>query len=173
MKSKIFVLVLIFISISKSKAQTPNLLTSKRVFLDSKILNNGEPLRNYEVKQLFKKSNDFKALRKFNLAKPFLYTGVPTVLGGIYLAYDAIKGTKMSVVENGQTLVYYKRPIFQLMGGVGLFTVGICLIEYSNEFKMDAVNIYNAKNANQNKGKISHIKAGILPSSNVGISVGF
>ncbi len=152
-------------------AQTnPLELTSRRDFLDTKVLKSGLLLKPYEVKKLFLDSRSNASYTKYNFSKYLLYTGVPCVAGGVYLSYDAIRGTRMSVVENGVELVYYKRPIFQLMGGIALFTAGICLIEYNNEFKATAVTLHNK---NLKSTKPVNVKVGVLPSGNVGLYASF
>ncbi len=152
-------------------AQTaPTELTSRRDFLDTKVLKSGVLLKPYEVKKIFSDSRSNASLKKYNFSKYLLYTGVPSVLGGVYLSYDAIKGTRMSVMENGVELVYYKRPIFQLMGGIALFTAGICMIEYNNEFKATAVTLHNK---NLKNPKPVNLRVGVLPSGNVGLYASF
>jgi hypothetical protein len=163
-----------FFAVGQSNtASEPVELTTQRGFLDTKVLKNGIRLSPSQTKKLFYNDRSFVSMRKYNFSKYLLYAGIPSVAGGSYLAYDAIKGTRMSIVENGQTLVYYKRPIFQLMGGIALFTVGVCLIEYNNEFKRTAVTIYNNKVKDTKKAKDFNLKAGVSPSGNMGLYASF
>jgi hypothetical protein len=167
------VYLFIFISFLATAQSEPSVLTTRRGFLDTKVLKNGIRLSPSQTKKLFYNDRSYVSMRKYDFSKYLLYAGIPSVAGGSYIAYDAIKGTRMSIYENGVELVYYKRPIFQLMGGIALFTVGVCLIEYNNEFKQTAVTIYNNKVIDTKKAKEFNIKAGLSPSGNVGLYASF
>lgn len=169
---KLFLVVcfLCFGVLTFAQTEPTELIVARRDFLDTKILKNGVLLKPKQAKDLFYNTKSYPSLKKYNFSKYLMYAGVPCVLGGTYLSYDAIRGTRMSVVENGQELVYYERPIFQLIGGIAVFTVGICLIEYNNEFKATAVTLYNNK---VKTTKDIKVKVGLMPSGKVGLYASF
>lgn len=150
-----------------STKNSTNLLTSKRVFLNTKIYENGIKLNSKQLVSKFKAENLTKANRKYVVSKYFLPTGVAVTTGGIYLGYDAIKGIPQQVEINGKIYDYKERSIFQLLGGLGAVAVGVCLIEYSNEFKNVSVALYNHKLKPDLK-----LKVGFTPSNNYGFTLG-
>ena len=52
----------------------------------------------------------------------------------------------------------------------GVFAVGVCLIEYANEFKATSVKLYNN---GLNKAKKREISFGLTPSLGVGFKAKF
>jgi hypothetical protein len=135
----------------------------------TKILKNGIILSKSRVFSEFKSSNSFKSNTLYRNSSLFKYSGPLVASGGIYLAYDAIKGTKNSVLENGIEMVYYERPIFQLMAGVLIFTSGISLIEFNNDMVSKAVRLHNQKKNNNTNFKQTKIG---FTATGIGIQVG-
>lgn len=128
-----------------------NVLTSKRVFVNTYIYQNGIKISDKKAVEMFLDKGLQKPVSLINRSKYFIPSGCGLMVGGTYLAYDAIKGTRMEAVIEGKTYVYYKRPIFQVLGGIAIFSLGVSLLEYGNEFREKSVNIYN----NSNKKKTS------------------
>jgi hypothetical protein len=178
-KSKIIKaqLLLFFVTISMcTKAQDSSFVsavTSKRGILDTKIFHLGSKIKQKEVLGLYTNENAKKSIQLYKKSKYFLPAGPPLVLGGIYLGYDAIKGTKMQTEIDGKLYTYYVRPIEQLLGGIAIFAVGVCMIEYANEFKSKSVDLFNEKLKNKGKSKELDLKIGYTPSRNFGLYANF
>lgn len=148
-------------------------VTYKRGFLDTKIMHLGVTSSSSNILKLYEQEQAQKSIKLYKKSKYFLPAGPPLVLGGIYLGYDAIKGTKMQTEIDGKLYTYYVRPIEQLLGGIAIFAVGICLIEYANEFKATSVDLYNEKLKNKTKSKNLDLKIGYTPSRNFGLYANF
>lgn len=149
------------------------LLKARRGVFSSKILRNNTLMSSGEVINTFEKEKSYKSTSLFKKSKVFVMAGPPVMATGIYVAYDAIKGTKMSINIDGVNVVYYKRPIVQLLGGIATFVVGGCLMEYGNEFKFRAVEIYNNKLISTDKAQKITFKAGLTPSNGLGFYAQF
>jgi hypothetical protein len=173
-KAQLF-LFLILLSLF-SKAQDSSFVPSvtyKRGFIDTRILNNWVRLSPSSVLKLYEKEHAQKSKKLYKKSRYFLPAGPPVVLGGIYLGYDAIKGTKKQTYIDGKLYTYYIRPIKELLGGLAVFAVGVCLIEYANEFKATSVDLYNEKLKNKAKSKQIDLKIGYTPSHNFGLYANF
>jgi hypothetical protein len=168
-KSAFFCLIFPFLSFSQDDSTniSINLLTSKRIFLNTKIYENGIKLNSKQIVSKFKAENLTKANRKYVVSKYLLPTGIALTSGGLYLGYDAIKGIPKQVEIGGKIYDYKERSIFQLLGGLGAVAVGVCFIEYSNEFKNVSVDLYNHKLKPDLK-----LKVGLTPSNNYGFTLG-
>jgi hypothetical protein len=148
-------------------------VTHKRGFIDTKILHLGVRANSKTILSLYQQADAQKSIKLYKKSKYFLPVGPPLVLGGIYLGYDAIKGTKMQTEIDGKLYTYYVRPIEQLLGGIAVFAVGICMIEYANEFKATSVDLYNEKMNIKGKNKKVDVSLGFTPSGGVGLYTKF
>ncbi len=148
-------------------------LTHKRGFINTRILNLGIRSSTKNTLELFSQANAQKSIKLYKKSNYFLPVGPPLVLGGISLGYDAIKGTKKQTEINGKFYFYYVRPIEQLLGGIAVFAVGICMIEYANEFKAKSVDLYNEGLKNKQKANKVAVKVGFTPNGNVGLYANF
>jgi hypothetical protein len=159
-----------------SQAQDSSFVTAvtyKRGFMDTKILHLGVKTSSKTILKLYENEKAQSSIKLYKRARYFLPAGPPLVLGGIYLGYDAIKGTKMQTYVDGKLYTYYVRPIEQLLGGIAVFAVGVCLIEYANEFKATSVDLYNEKLKNKSKSKELDLKIGYTPSGSFGLYANF
>lgn len=157
----------------KSVSTFSDSLTMVRTFMQTNAYRNGIKLDNSEFARLLAKSNKWK--RKNNLARVILPLGPFIAAGGIYLAYDAIKGIPMVYVENGVEYPYVVRSLPKLLGGLVAFVTGFSLIESANETKTNAGNWFNStltteKKMSQNKLQVDF---GITDSGGLGIELKF
>ena len=144
----------------------------RKVF-NSIITKNGDIQYSKMILENYRNENAFKSIQLYKRSKIFLPASPVFVLGGIYLGYDAIKGTKKVAYIDGVAYTYYIRPIKQLIAGIGVFAVGVCLLEYSNEFKSRSVELMNEKIKLKPKGSEFDIKLGFTPTGNFGLSAKF
>ena len=171
-----FILILTLFKSLKAYSQDTSFvanLTHKRGFIDTRILHLGVKSSSKNTLDLFGQADAKKSIKLYKKSKYFLPMGPPLVLGGIYLGYDAIKGTKMQAEVDGKLYTYYVRPIEQLLGGIAVFAVGICMIEYANEFKAKSVDLYNESLKNKQKADKLDLKVGFTPSGNIGLYANF
>lgn len=168
------VFILLFVFFSKGiMAQNDSLkqeLFSKREILNTKIYRDGKLISPSIVKKLYVESGSIKSNKLYNRASYFLYPGPALVAGGLYLGYDAIKGVPKQILIDGTIYKYKERSIFQLLGGIGVFAVGVCLIEYANEFKSTSVELYNRGLKKAQKKELSF---GLTPNMGVGFIAKF
>lgn len=148
-------------------------MTYKRGILNTKIFHLGSIIKQKEILGFYMNDNAKKSIQLYKKSKYFLPAGPQLVLGGFYLGYDAIKGTKMQTEIDGKLYTYYVRPIEQLLGGIAIFAVGVCMIEYANEFKAKSVDLYNEKLKSKAKSKELDLKLGLTPSRNFGLYANF
>lgn len=148
-------------------------VTHKRGVIDTRILHLGVKASSKTILDLYQQADAKKSIKLYKKSKYFLPIGPPLVLGGIYLGYDAIKGTKMQTEIDGKLYTYYVRPIEQLLGGIAIFAVGVCMIEYANEFKSTSVDLYNNKLNAKAKDKKVGVSLGFTPSGKVGLYTKF
>jgi hypothetical protein len=174
---KFLLSILLVLIIVKTQAQDStnavDVLSFKRTFINTQILKNKISLSKKNIRHLYITEGADKSLKLYRKANYFLPFGPPLVLGGIYLGYDAIKGEKRVAEIDGISHTYYIRPIKQLLGGIALFSVGICMIEYANEFKGTSVNLYNQKIKGKNASANLDLKIGFTRSGNFGVVVNF
>jgi hypothetical protein len=170
--------ILIFTLIVSLKAYSQDssfvtILTHQRGFIDTRILHHGVKSSSKNTLELFSQANAQKSIKLYEKSKYFLPAGPALVLGGIYLGYDAIKGTKMQAEVDGKLYTYYVRPIEKLLGGIAVFAAGICMIEYGNEYKAKSVDLYNDNLKKKQKAFKLDLKVGFTPNGNVGLYANF
>lgn len=146
-----------------------SLYAVRKVF-DTKIYNQGIKLSPSTIKATYGSNNYFKSNRLYKRGSIMVFAGPPIIAGGLYVGYDAIKGVPKQVFVNGELVNYTQRSITQLIGGIGVFVVGICVMEYGNEFKQTSVDLFNmAKNKERN---VSKLLLGITPEGGFGLVYG-
>lgn len=149
-------------------------LTSKRIFVNTRIYQNGIKISDKKAVELFMDKGLKKPVSLINRSKYFIPSGCGLMAGGVYMAYDAIKGTRMEAEIEGKTYVYYKRPIFQVLGGIAVFSIGVSLLEYGNEFREKSVNIYNNNNIKKKAVKSEFdINLGFISNDRFGLKMEF
>ncbi len=159
-----------------SNAQEPinnQLLVSKRRVFHTEIYKNGGLIGSKTIQSLYINKGANESLKKFNKARILLPASPVFIGGGFYLVYDAIKGTSMSVTIDGVDYDYKVRPIQNVIAGIGIFVVGICMLEYANEFKATSVDLYNAKDSDKKDSKVSKVSVGLTPRGGIGLSAKF
>jgi hypothetical protein len=154
--------ILIFTLIVSLKAYSQDssfvtILTHQRGFIDTRILHHGVKSSSKNTLELFSQANAQKSIKLYEKSKYFLPAGPALVLGGIYLGYDAIKGTKMQAEVDGKLYTYYVRPIEKLLGGIAVFAAGICNDNLKKKQKADKLDL----------------KVGFTPNGNVGLYANF
>lgn len=161
---------LFFKDIAAQKDSLKQELFAKRAILDTKIYREGKLMTPSKIKKLYAESGSNKLNKLYSRSNYFLYPGPVLVAGGIYVGYDAIKGVPKQILIDGTVYKYKERSIFQLLGGIGVFAAGVCLIEYANEFKATSVKLYNN---GLNKAKKREISFGLTPNLGVGFKAKF
>lgn len=170
MKQKILVLILVCVSFLNGFAQKIDSLYAKRVFLTTHIYKDGLKLSNKKVNSLFKDTWQPRLKYKWsNILKPI---GPVVALGGVGLAYVALKGVDATATIDGQQVNYKIRSLPKLLMGLGLVVGGLCMVESSNELTQHAVDIYNAKLKSTPKTSyINKIQFGLTESNAVGFTI--
>jgi hypothetical protein len=177
MLKSVSLLLITLISI-KSYAQSSDItyidsLYASRNFMHTDVYQNQIKLTKSKFSTLL--SENTKWSRKNKIANIILPVGPFISLGGIYLAYDAIKGIPMVYVENGTEYPYVVRSLPKLLGGLAAFVTGLSLMESANETKTNAANWYNGKvdtNLNAKKSAF-RLKIGITNSGGMGLAANF
>lgn len=148
------------------KKKTSDTLTFRRVFLNTRVYQNGTWLSNTKVRALYK--DTWQPKIKFNWGTYMKPAGPVVALGGFYLAYDAIKGVPASATIDGKTYDYTIRSLPKLLVGLSLIVGGGCIIESSNELIQHSVEIYNRGENTKKTSSIQKIDFGLTPSNQIG-----
>lgn len=170
MKKKIFVLLIVCISFLNAFAQKKDSLYAKRVFLSTYIYKDGIKLSNQRINKIFKDVAQSRIKYTWsNVLKPI---GPVVAVGGVGLAYVALKGKDATTVVDGKEIDYKIRSLPKLLIGLGLVAGGLSMIESSNELTQHAVDIYNSKlHESKKTSYIDKVQFGITDSNGLGFSV--
>lgn len=165
---KILFFPLLFLLAGKAEAQTSvDTLTFKRHIFTTTVFLKGHPQSNSLLKFTYNERGMDESLKQLKKSKIMLPVGGVITAAGIGLGVDALIGEKNEAIINGKEYVYYKRPIFQLLGGLGLMAAGISIMEFGNDAKIKSVMIHNEKL------KDFKFSLTLKPSAEVGINFGF
>lgn len=170
MKYIVFVLLIICSSFFDGFAQNPDTLYAKRVFLTTHIYKSGIKLSNQKVRQLFGETLQPKIKYTWsNILKPI---GPVVAVGGVGLAYVALKGVDATAIIDGKQVDYKIRSLPKLLIGLGLVVGGLSMVESSNELAQHAVDIYNAKlKSNPKTSYINKIQFGLTETNAIGFTI--
>jgi hypothetical protein len=170
MKKNTLLLIVLLLSFNLSFAQKRDSLFAKRIFLTTSIYKNGVKLSNTTIKTLYKDTWQPKIKYKWaNILKPI---GPVVTVGGIGLAYVALKGVNASTMIEGKTVNYKIRSLPKLLMGLGLVVAGLSMVESSNELVQHSVDIYNSKLAPTKKTSyIEKVNFGITENNTLGFTI--
>jgi len=151
-------------------AQKPDTLYFNRAFISTYIYQDGIKLSGGKLTKKFDTTKQSKI--KFmwsNILKPI---GPVVTVGGVGLAYMALKGVDATATIDGKQVDYKIRSLPKLLMGLGLVVGGLCMVESSNELAQHAVEIYNTKLKSTSKiGYINKIQFGLTESSAIGFTI--
>lgn len=179
-KKFILLITLLFAVCIGGSAQQPNLSESDSLFANRKafttnVYGNSIKISDDRFALLLQPSKKWS--KKFTISRILLPAGPVVAVGGIYLAYDAIKGTPMQAEIDGVTYPYTVRSLPKLLGGIAIFVGGMSMIESANETKTNAVNWYNgylSTEIENNKTSLNtELRFGIQDSGRIGLVVKF
>lgn len=170
MKQHFFLLIILIFSFNLSFAQKADSLYAKRVFLATYIYKDGVRLSSSKVMKIYKDTWQPRIKYKWsNILKPI---GPVVAVGGVGLAYIALKGVNATAIVDGKPIDYKIRSLPKLLMGLGLVVGGLCMVESSNELAQHSVEIYNSMLKPANKTSyIDKINFGITPSNAIGFSI--
>ncbi|WP_064196354.1 MULTISPECIES: hypothetical protein [Emticicia] len=173
MKKYIFFIIIFFLSVLNTFAQTTqDTIYPKRVFITTKIYKDGIKLSTQRVTDIFMFKGTEQSLIKYkwsNILKPI---GPVVTIGGIGLAYVALKGKDATSIVDGKVVEYKIRSLPKLLIGIGLVAGGLSMIESSNELAQHAVDIYNSKERKKKKvSVINNIQFGLTDSHLIGFNL--
>ena len=171
MKYSIFLLFIVCGSFLNSFAQkNQDTLYAKRVFLATYIYKDGIKLSSGKVNQLFKETGQPKVKYKWsNILKPI---GPAVAVGGVGLAYVALKGVDATATIDGREVDYKIRSLPKLLMGLGLIVGGLSMVESSNELAQHSVDIYNSMlKENKKTGCINKIQFGLTENNAIGFTI--
>lgn len=143
--NKIIILSLLLIFSGELAAQTSDTLTVKRGIFISGVYRKGARLNNSMLFDLYAKNKAYDAERQLKHSRILLPAGAAVSLGGFALSINALIGTKHTAYVDNVEYTYYKRPVMNLLGGIGLIAAGVCLMEFGNDKKVRSAGLYNQK----------------------------
>jgi hypothetical protein len=141
-----------------------------RNFMQTDIYQKNQKLRKSTFSALLRENRTWH--KKNRIANIILPAGPFMSLGGIYMAYDAIKGVPMVYVEDGVEYPYVIRSLPGLLGGLAAFVTGLSLMESANETKTNAANWYN-KQVKPKQETAIYLKIGLTESGGIGLTANF
>ncbi len=170
MKKIYFTLILLQISLGTLLAQNSDSLVAKRGIFSTHVYLQNKKLSNEELKEIFQTT--WQPHIKYKWATILKPIGPIMSVGGIGLAYIAIKGKPATAIVNQKEVNYTIRSLPKLLFGLGLLAGGLSLVESSNELTANAVKIYNATlNTNQRTSYFQELKLGISPSEGISLKL--
>ncbi|SOE20675.1 hypothetical protein SAMN06298216_1159 [Spirosomataceae bacterium TFI 002] len=179
-KYLIFIVIFSFLSIAELKAQENTLSSADSLYANRKafttrVSRGTEKLDNSRFALLLQPSRKWS--KKFTISRIILPAGPLVAAGGVYLAYDAIKGIPMQAEIDGVIYPYTVRSLPQLLGGIAIFVGGMSMIESANETKANSVNWYNgylSTELENNKSSYNkELRFGIQESGRIGFVMKF
>lgn len=142
-------------------------LSYKRHIFNSTVYVENYKLPPFEIIDLYARNNSNESYQLLRKANRLRLGGAIVGVAGLGLSVDALIGEKRVAVVNNTEHVYYKRPIFQLLGGLGLIATGVSLLEYGNDAKIKSIKIYNKRLKQLNTQVI------LSPNGDLGLSINF
>ena len=167
--NKVIFLSLFLITARLSAQQTADTLTAKRKIFSSAAYHNGSRLNNAMLFDLYARSKAYDAEKKLKSARLLIPAGAGLSLAGLALSVHALAGIPRTEVVNQVEYTYFKRPVVQLIGGVGMIAAGICLMEFGNDKRMQSFNLYNRKK----KYDARHAAIGLNEHGRLGLKFSF
>jgi hypothetical protein len=160
------------ISFSQELQSADTLIYQRKVF-HSTIYRGHVKLSKSSFASLLAESEEW--YRKNRRADLLLPMGPVISLGGVYLAYDAIKGVPMVTNIEGESYPYVVRSLPKLLGGLVLFVTGLSMIESANETKSNAVKWHNELEKLKKEQYKTTLKWKLeaVPSGGIGLTANF
>lgn len=144
--NKTLILFLLLIFARELDAQeTADTLTVKRKVFTSTVYRKGVRLNNQMLFNLYARSKAYDAEKQLKQSRLMIPAGAGVSVAGLGLGIHALMGTKKTEVINNVEYTYYKRPVVNLLGGIGLIAAGICLMESGNDKRVLSIDLYNKK----------------------------
>ncbi len=163
---RLFILLFLFCGIAPAFSQEAlpaDTLVYQRKLFHSVIYQNGVPITKSRFAGYLTPSAKWN--RKNQIANIILPAGPVISAGGIYLAYDAIKGEPKVAAIDGKEYPYVVRSLPKLLGGLALFVTGLSMVESANETKMNATRWFNEEHIKKYQAKKTALHWGIGLSS--------
>jgi hypothetical protein len=175
-----YILVFVFICQNDLLAQgaavsSSDSLVFHRKAFTTKVFRDTNSIKDNKLSMLLKPSAKWS--RKFKISRILLPAGPLVAAGGIFLAYDAIKGIPMEAEIDGTVYPYTVRSLPKLLGGIAIFVGGMSMVESANETKGNAVKWYNgylsAELDNKKTALDIQLRFGIQESGRIGFVMKF
>jgi len=168
--NKIIILSLLLILTGQAAAQeTADTLIAKRNVFSSSVYRKGARLNNSMLFDLYAKSKAYDAEKQLKNSRILVPLGAGVSVAGLALSIHALMGTKHTAVIDNVEYTYFKRPVINLLGGVGMMAAGICLMEFGNDKRMQSVDLYNKKK----KHDALHTRIGFNEQGLLGLRLSF
>ncbi|MFC5412583.1 hypothetical protein ACFPMF_24880 [Larkinella bovis] len=164
-----------------SPAYADDSLWSKRGFITTSIYHRDGKLSNATIREMFQTSP--KALANYRWGQILKPIGPLVSVAGVVIAYNGLKGYKdVATVQTRRTatnpsqeidVAYTVRSLPKILGGIGLFVGGICLLELSNELTAKSAKLFIVRFSTQNSLPPCTVKLGMTASGNLGLEARF
>jgi hypothetical protein len=141
-------LLVLFITISGQAIYAQDVtdtLSIERKIFHSTAYQKGKTVNNAGLFQLYSKSKAYDGQKQLLDAKILMPVGAGVTAAGLALTVQALIGKKQVRTLDQVQYTYYKRPVINLLAGVGLIAGGFCLMEWGNDKKNKSVHLFNMK----------------------------
>lgn len=145
MNRLLILLLLIFFFGQVTAQEVTDTLNIKRKVFTSSVYRNGVRLNNQMLFSLYSKTKAYDAEKQLKHSRLMISSGAGLSVAGFALSISALAGTKKTAVIDNKEYTYFKRPLVNLLGGVGLIAAGICLMESGNDKRALSIDLYNKK----------------------------
>ncbi|ADQ18594.1 hypothetical protein Lbys_2932 [Leadbetterella byssophila DSM 17132] len=166
-KMKNLLLILVF-ALAKTASAQDTLQVERKIFT-SKITQNGKVMNSFGLLNLFAKNKAYDGEKQFKESRIMTPVGAGITVVGLAATAHALIGTKQTTIIDQVQYTYYKRPVAELIGGVGLVAAGICLMEWGNDKRVKSVHLFNLKK----KHDAAQAELGLQASGQMGIKLKF
>ncbi|MCD8538606.1 MAG: hypothetical protein LRY55_01750 [Leadbetterella sp.] len=145
MNKTLILLLLLVLPLVSAAQETADTLTVKRRVFTSTVYRKGIRQNNQMLFSLYAKSKAYDAEKQLKQSRIMIPAGAGVTAAGFALGISALIGTKETALVDNVEYTYYKRPVVNVLGGIGLIAAGICLMESGNDKRVLSIDRYNKK----------------------------
>lgn len=166
---KLLVLLTIITAPRAYAQEAIDTLSIERKIFHSQAYQKGKLLGNSALMQLYAKNKAYDGEKQLLDSKILTPVGAGVTAAGVALTVHALIGKKHVRIIDQVQYTYYKRPVLNLLAGVGMIAGGFCLLEWGNDKKNKSVHLFNLKK----KHDATHTELGLNSEGHIQLKHSF